>query len=190
MNIYRSAYITKTDLNHQEPFTKLAEFTRKVTMQSPNTSFIIAGTLSCIASFLHLAVIVGGPEWYRTLGAGEAMVSMAEQGSWYPVLVTLGIASVLFVWGLYAFSAAGLIFRLPMLKPALMAISAVYLLRGLAGLVVAFTPNLQDAGLGPGGNTTAFWLITSAICLVYAAFYVIGLLQMLRCGRRIAARGV
>jgi len=43
-----------------------------------------AGTLSFIASALHIAIIIGGPSWYRFFGAGESMASMAER-----VLITL-----------------------------------------------------------------------------------------------------
>ena len=85
-------------------------------MQSPNLSLIIAGILSCTASLMHLAIIIGGPQWYRFFGAGEQMATMAAQGQWYPTLVTSFIALVLFGWALYAFSGAGLIAKLPLLK--------------------------------------------------------------------------
>jgi putative oxidoreductase len=77
---------------------------------------LLAGYLSALAALTHLAIIVGGADWYRLFGAGEAMAQMAEQGSWYPALVTLAIASVLAVWSLYAFSGAGRIRRLPLLN--------------------------------------------------------------------------
>jgi len=58
-------------------------------------------------------------------GAGERMATMAEQKSWVPTIITLLIALVLFCWGLYAFSAIGLLIQLPLLKPVLVVISAV-----------------------------------------------------------------
>ena len=58
---------------------------------------------------LHLAIIAGGPDWYRFFGAGEGMARMAERGMLKPALITLGIAAILAVWAAYAFAGAGLI---------------------------------------------------------------------------------
>lgn len=130
-----------------------------------NPALVIGGLLSAAAAVLHLAVIVGGPDWYRFFGAGEEMARMAEAGHWYPVVVTLGIATVLAVWAAYAFAGAGLIPRLPLMRTALVLISAVYLLRGLV-LVPAFIIN-------PGG-VMPFVLWSSLIVLVYGLAYAIG----------------
>ena len=130
-----------------------------------NPALIAGGVLSAGASLLHLAAIVGGASWYRTLGAGERMARQVEQGSWTPHLITLGIAGVLAVWAAYAFSGAGLIPRLPLIRTALVLITAVYLLRGLV-LVPAFV-------LNPGG-VTPFVLWSSLIVLAYGVAYAIG----------------
>lgn len=130
-----------------------------------NPVLVTGGVLSAIASALHIAVIVGGPAWYRFFGAGEGMARMAERGSLTPTLITLGIASVLAVWSAYAFSGAGLIPRLPLIRTALVLISAVYLLRGLV-LIPAFVVN-------PGG-VTPFVLWSSIIVLVYGIAYAAG----------------
>ena len=130
-----------------------------------NPLLVIGGVLSAIASLLHLGVIAGGPNWYRFFGAGERMARMAERGAMTPTLVTLGIASVLAVWSAYAFAGAGLIPRLPLMRTALVLISAVYLLRGLV-LVPALIVN-------PGG-VTPFVLWSSLIVLVYGVAYAVG----------------
>ena len=80
-------------------------------------------------------------------------------------LITVGIAAVLFVWAAYAFSGAGLIPRLPLLRTALVAISAVYLLRALAPAAILL--------LRPG-MMSLFWWWSSAIVLVYGFVYAIG----------------
>jgi hypothetical protein len=90
---------------------------------------------------------------------------MAERGSPVPTLITLGIAAVLAVWSAYAFSGAGLIARLPLIRTALVLISAVYLLRGLV-LVPALVLNF--------GGVTPFVLWSSLIVLVYGLAYTIG----------------
>jgi hypothetical protein len=76
-----------------------------------NIYLLIAGLLSAVATLLHLGCIYFGASWYRFFGAGEQMALMAEQGSYQPTLITLGISSVLALWSAYAFSAAGLIIR-------------------------------------------------------------------------------
>ena len=131
----------------------------------PNIALILGGLLSVAASLLHIACIIGGPDWYRFFGAGEAMATMAEQGSMTPTLLTLGIAAILAIWAAYAFSGAGLLPRLPLLRTGLVVISAIYLLRGLA-LIPALLIN--------GANVMPFVLWSSLIVLVYGLAYAVG----------------
>lgn len=130
-----------------------------------NPALVIGGLLSTAAAILHLAVIVGGPTWYRFFGAGEQMARMAEAGHWYPVVVTIGIATVLGIWAAYAFAGAGLIPRLPLMRTGLVVISTIYLLRGLV-IVPAFIMN--------GGAFEPFVLWSSLIVLVYGIAYAVG----------------
>jgi hypothetical protein len=83
---------------------------------------LAAGIMDVGAALLHLACIFGGPSWYRFFGAGEHIVRLAERGSARPALITVVIAAVLCGLAAYAFSGAGLLPRLPLLRPALIAI--------------------------------------------------------------------
>ena len=130
-----------------------------------NPALILGGLLSVAASLLHLGCIIGGPDWYRFFGAGEQMATMAEQGSMTPTLLTSGIAAILAIWAAYAFSGAGLLPRLPLLRTGLVVISAIYLLRGLA-LIPALIIN--------GGEVMPFVLWSSLIVLVYGLAYSVG----------------
>jgi hypothetical protein len=121
------------------------------------------------ASLLHIACIFGGPDWYRFFGAGEQFARAAERGSLVPPVMTLGIAIVLAVWALYAFGAAGVGWRLPLARTALVAISAVLLVRAAMAFVPALWP--------PENQTFAFIITTSAICLVMGACFAIGTWQ-------------
>jgi len=51
-------------------------------------ALLCAGLLTGAAALLHVAIIVGGPAWYRFFGAGERMARLAARGSAYPTLVT------------------------------------------------------------------------------------------------------
>jgi hypothetical protein len=141
-----------------------------------NNQLIIAGCLSFLASLLHISCIFGGPDWYLFFGAGERMAELAAAGDSYPTIVTLVIASILAVWGLYAFSGAGVIFKLPLLKTCLVLITAVYLIRGIAGLIVPFVtldPVIHQ-------NSITFWIISSLICCIYGVYYMLGTQKLWR----------
>lgn len=134
-----------------------------------NAMLIIAGLLSSVAAILHLGCIYFGASWYRFLGAGEQMAIMAEQGRIQATVITLSITFVLAVWALYAFSAAGAISQLPFARIILVIISAIYLLRGIAGFFLVSNPL---------GRTADFWLWSSSICLMVALVHIIGLKQV------------
>ncbi len=132
-------------------------------MKRANWWLVVGGWLSAAAALLHVAVIIGGPDWYRFFGAGEEMARMAERGSPVPALTTLGIAALLAVWAAYAFAGAGLIRRLPLMRAALVAISTIYLTRGLFIIPVLMQP-----------AAPAFDIWSSLVVLVYGIVYAIG----------------
>ena len=133
-----------------------------------NWWLIAAGILSAAASVLHVATVIGGPDWYRFFGAGEEMAGAAERGSLTPGLVTVAIAGILALWSLYAFSAAGLVRRLPLLRTALVLITAVYMLRGLAVVpLLVLRPELADT----------FAIVSSLVVLLSGVTYAVGTWQ-------------
>ncbi|MCJ8301699.1 hypothetical protein [Shewanella sp.] len=133
-----------------------------------NILLVVAGALSALAALAHIGCIYFGASWYRFFGAGEQMAIMAEQGSLRPTIITSGIVLVLSIWSLYAFSAAGLIGKLPLIRTALIIITAIYLLRGVAGFF--FISN-------PLGRSPEFWFWSSAVCLSLGLLHLIGLKQ-------------
>jgi hypothetical protein len=126
---------------------------------------VAAALLSAAAAALHLAIIAGGPAWYRFFGAGERMARMAEHFSPRPALFAIAIAAVLAIWSAYALAGAGLIGRLPLMRTALVAITAVCLLRGLI-LLPALAMN--------GGSVGPFLWWSSLIVLAYGIVYAVG----------------
>ena len=133
----------------------------------PRNPWLIAGAwLSLAASALHLACIVGGPDWYRFFGAGDDLATMAERGSPVPAAITFAIAVVLAIWGAYAFAGAGLIRRLPLMRTALVAITAIYMVRGLMIVPLQFQP-----------RATPFDHWSSLVVLVYGLVYLVGTIR-------------
>lgn len=138
-----------------------------------SSQLIIAAVFSFTAALLHIAIIFGGANWYRLFGAGEGMAKMAESGSFYPSVVTAIIACILAVWGLYALSGAGVILKLPLLKLGLCVITFIYLLRGIAGLILPFVTNHPAIAQ----NSMTFWLVSSSICCVFGIVHLLGLMN-------------
>ena len=138
-------------------------------MDSGKNKFLITGSIcSAFAALAHLGCIIFGGDWYRFFGAGEQMARMAEDGHWYPTVVTLIIVLVLLVWSLYALSGAKVIFRLPLLRFGLLVISLIYLVRGIA--FVTIMPMFPE-------NSLTFWFVSSGICLFIGILYSFGTFQ-------------
>lgn len=134
-----------------------------------NPFLVAAGVMSAAAALMHVATIAGGPRWYRFFGAGEGIARAAERGDWMPAILTMIIAGILALWAAYAFSGAGLIGTLPLLRIGLVAISAIYLARGL---VLFYPPALGRSDLSP-----AFLFWSSLIVLVIGLTYAVGTWQ-------------
>lgn len=139
-------------------------------MVGMNRALVWGGGMSLLAAFLHIAIIIGGPAWYRFFGAGEELARLAEQGSALPGIVTAVIALILMIWSLFAFAGAGLVRHPPFLKPVLIVITSIYLLRGLGVLPLAlFLPHEIDA----------FLVVSSMISLLIGMLHFSGTRQMI-----------
>ena len=119
-----------------------------------------------MAALLHLGCVVGGAGWYRFFGAGDKLVRAVARGERRPHLLTAMIAGVLASWAAYAFSGAGLIARLPLLRTGLVAISGIYLLRG----AVLFRPSL----LRRPDLSARFLFWSSLVVLGMGLIYAVG----------------
>ncbi|MBL8516944.1 MAG: hypothetical protein JNM76_08240 [Betaproteobacteria bacterium] len=75
------------------------------------------------------------------------------------------------MWALYAFSGAGLIARLPLLKWVLAAIAGALLARAFAfPLLMSRFPE----------NSMTFWWVSSGLCFVMGAAYLHGVVALWR----------
>lgn len=139
-------------------------------MLTPYNAWLITGAiLSGIAALLHVAIVFGGAPWYRFFGAGERMASAAAAGRLYPAVVTFGIALVLDIWAIYALSGAGILPAFPLLKWGLVAITGIYLLRGLAIIPLLIAAREK---------ATPFLIWSSVICVGYGVVHLVGVAQV------------
>jgi hypothetical protein len=139
-------------------------------MAGINKPLVWAGNFTLLAAFLHIAIIIGGPEWYRFFGAGEQLANLAEENSPIPGTITAIIALILMIWSLYAYAGAGLVRHPPWLKPVLISITGIYLLRGLAPFpLLVLAPKTIDS----------FMLLSSVICLSIGILFFTGIRQMI-----------
>lgn len=147
-----------------------------------NQYLTLAGIGSGLVSILHVAIISGGPNWYRFFGAGEGMAQLAEKGSNYPAIITSLIALIFAIWALYAFSGAGVIRQLPLLKPFLIAISIIFIIRGLFGIPLFIY--LDDPYLNELEENMIFMIFSSVISLALGLIYFKGFLQLFSTNRK------
>jgi putative oxidoreductase len=141
-------------------------------VQRGDRLLVSGGMITGAASLLHVGIILGGPEWYRFFGAGERMARLAARGSIYPAVITAGIAVVLGVWALYAFSGAGVIRRLPFVRLALVSIAAIYLARGILGIPLVLM--LEDPYSNQLRARMTFMVVSSVVCVCLGLCYAFG----------------
>jgi hypothetical protein len=141
-------------------------------LQTGDRFLLVGGGLTGVASLLHVAIILGGPDWYRFFGAGERMAQLAARGSIHPTIITSGIAVILGVWTLYALSGARAIRRLPFLRLALVLIAAIYLIRGTLGIPVVLLAD--DPYTNQLKVRMTFMVLSSAICICIGLCYAAG----------------
>ena len=133
-------------------------------------AFSVAAILNFIAALIHLAVIFGGPAWYRFFGAGEQLATMAENKSLWPPILTLLITAMLLTWGVYLLAAGQQFPPLPYMYSAVWAITIIYSIRAIYPLLAA--PWLAF-------YRTPFMLWSSLICAAFAVAHWLALSQLL-----------
>lgn len=91
----------------------------------------LAGIIALIGVAIHIVAIFGGPSWYAFFGAPPSVVRSAREGTLLAPVGALIIAGLMAICAAYAFSALGVIRRLPLLRTGLAGIAIVCLLRAL-----------------------------------------------------------
>lgn len=91
----------------------------------------LAGVIAVIGVIIHIAAIFGGPSWYAYFGAPPQIVQSAREGTWLAPVSAMIISVLMAICAAYAFSALGVIRRLPLLRVGLASMTAICLLRSM-----------------------------------------------------------
>ena len=142
-------------------------------MGKPKPILIAGGVISALISILHVILAVK-PDLYRYVSPdqGSALAQIAGQGSSLIIIATVVLALIFAIWAIYAFSGAGLIVRLPLLRGALIAIGVIYILRAL------FLPSEINMVLTQGYPFR--FVVFSTVLLVAGLLYLVGILKLRR----------
>lgn len=95
---------------------------------------ISAGVIASAAAIWHLLCIWGGPGWFAFARAPKQVIESAQQGTLLAPVSTVIVAGLMFACTVFAFSAVGLIRKVPLVKPALITIALLGTVRGLIGI--------------------------------------------------------
>jgi hypothetical protein len=135
-----------------------------------STWLILAGTSAYFGGLLHVIALAGGPVWIAAIGAPWWVVDSARNGTWIAPVGGLIITTLMWLCAMYAFSGAGLLRPVPLLRTGLLFIALVCLSRGilLVPIILLLHPELIGR-IGP------FETIASLIWTAIGVFFAIGL---------------
>ncbi|SEI13844.1 hypothetical protein SAMN05660691_04134 [Rheinheimera pacifica] len=95
---------------------------------------ISGGVIASAAAIWHLLCIWGGPSWFAFARAPKQLIDSAQQGTLLAPVGTVIVAGLMFACTVFAFSAVGLIRKVPLVKPALITIALLCTVRGLIAI--------------------------------------------------------
>ena len=133
--------------------------------------------MSILGALVHLAMPLGGPEWYLYFGAPPAFARMAEAGLIRPIITCIAIAAFLLAMSGLALAQLGFIRRFPGTRLGLVLCGIFLTVRALAFPVVAsYSPVSLARVCGRCGELNGFVLLSSAACLFVGVGFVLGVL--------------
>ena len=97
----------------------------------------LGGYINILIALGHIVGLIWADKMFEVTGVGEKMIEHAQIHSWLPYVLTIIVAVVFFIFGLYGLSADNKFKRLPFLKPIIFLIAVIYLLRGFGGLIAS-----------------------------------------------------
>ena len=124
----------------------------------------IGGILNIIIAIAHIIGLLWSEQMFEKTGAGEGMRELAQIHYSLPYLLTVFVAIVFFVFGIYGLFANSRTRKLPFLKIGIFTIAFIYLFRAIGEQ----SYNLLK------GTTTSSETIQSVVALVIGLLFLLG----------------
>ena len=121
----------------------------------------LGGYINILIAVGHIVGLIWADKMFEVTGISEKMIEHTQIHALLPYALTIFVAVVFFIFGLYGLSADNKFRKLPFLKPAIFLIAGVYLLRGFGGLIVS---KIQEMNSMP---QTMYSLIAVAIGFLF-----------------------
>lgn len=102
------------------------------------------GYINIMIAIGHIIGLFWADKMFEVTGIGKEMTELAQIHSSLPYLLTIFVAIVFFIFGLYGLSADSKFRQLPFLRPVIYLIAGIYLLRGIGELM--FDLDKQQTG--------------------------------------------
>jgi hypothetical protein len=122
----------------------------------------LGGYINILIAIGHIVGLIWADKIFEVTGIGKEMTELAQTHSFLPYLLTIFVAIVFFIFGLYGLSADNKFRQLPFLKPMIYIIAIIYLLRGIGELIFDFENQHVDHYL-----ETTYSLIAVLIGLLF-----------------------
>jgi hypothetical protein len=103
----------------------------------------LGGYINILIAVAHIVGLFWADKMFEITGIGKEMTELAQTHTSLPYLLTVFVAIVFFIFGLYGLSADNKFRQLPLLKPVIFSIAGIYLLRGIGELI--FDLEMQQA---------------------------------------------
>jgi hypothetical protein len=124
----------------------------------------IGGILNIIIAVAHIIGLFWAEQMFEKTGAGEGMKELAQIHYSIPYLLTVFVAIIFFLFGIYGVLADSKIKKLPFLKLGVFSIAFIYLFRGIGE---------QSYNLIKGTTTTSE-TIQSIVALIIGSLFLFG----------------
>ncbi len=95
----------------------------------------IGGYINILIAIAHIVGLLWANKMFEVTGIGKEMTELAQTHSSLPYLITIFVAIIFFIFGLYGLSAGGKFRKLPFLKLVVFLIAGIYLIRGTGELI-------------------------------------------------------
>ncbi|MDQ3047264.1 MAG: hypothetical protein M3R27_06925 [Bacteroidota bacterium] len=121
----------------------------------------LGGYLNILIAIGHIVGLFWADKMFEVTGIGKEMTDLSKTHSSLPFILTIFVAIVFFIFGLYGLSADNRFRKLPFLKPVIFIIAGIFLLRGVGELFIDITQGISS------GAEILYSLIAISIGLLF-----------------------